>query len=366
MRIHLGGSWHNLPRHADGGANGFNPPDPASWTPEERTTVTFIRDWLRGEGNFSFQTSGSTGDPKTVTFARWQLEASAALSAKGLNLRQGATSLLCLDPAFVAGRMMIARSLVVGMDLVVRRPAANPLQELPSAIDFAAFVPLQLATVLAEAPNALDRISTIIVGGAPIPSSVSRQLEGRKCTVYATYGMTETLTHIALQRLNPEFQDAYHLLPGIVAASDEDGCMVVSASHLGSAIVTRDIVEWVTPSSFRLLGRADNIINTGGIKVLPQKVEAAVHIAMKELAIETRFFVAGQPDDRLGERVCLVIEGTPLPDSKAKPLLAALTERLGVYERPREIIYRSVFQETPTRKVNRRATLASPEDGGRG
>lgn len=352
MRIHLGGSWHNV--------TGLDAPEQTTWTPEERATAAIVQDWSRGEQSFSFQTSGSTGNPKTVTFQRRQLEASATLTARALSLRAGSTSLLCLDPAFVAGRMMIVRSLVVGMDLVVRPPASNPLKGLSIPIDFVALVPLQLSTLLAEDPSALDRISTIIVGGAPVSPAVIEKLKGRKCKVFATYGMTETLTHVAVQRLNGEsVQDAFHLLPGITASSNADGCLEISAPHLGPPIVTRDIVEWVTPSSFRVLGRADDTINTGGVKVLTHRVEAVVAAAMKELSVASRFFVAGQPDDRLGERVCLIIEGSPLTASKTNALQAALVERLGTYERPREIIYRRVFMETPTQKVDRRGTLAS-------
>jgi O-succinylbenzoic acid--CoA ligase len=256
--------------------------------------------------------------------------------------------------------MMIVRSLVVGMDLVVRPPASNPLKGLSIPIDFAALVPLQLSTLLAEEPAALDRISTIIVGGAPVSHAVIEKLKGRKCKVFATYGMTETLTHIALQRLNGEdAQDAFHLLPGIAGSSVADGCLVVTASHLGPAIVTRDMIEWVTPSSFRVLGRADEAINSGGVKVYPHRVESALNNVMKELTIEARFFVAGQPDDRLGERVCLIIEGSPLTESKTKALQAALSGRLSAYERPREIIFQRAFLETPTQKVDRRGTLAS-------
>ncbi|MBL7849146.1 MAG: AMP-binding protein [Cyclobacteriaceae bacterium] len=350
MRVNIGGTWtrlealDKLPVHSE--------------EEMDRDAIQFIREWQEGRTSFTFHTSGSTGDPKPISFHRDQLVASAQLTLKVLPLTPGMTALVCLDPRFVAGAMMIVRCLVGSIDMVIRPASSNPFTKLPEPIDFAALVPLQVTTVLKESPAVLDALKVLIVGGAPLPETVVSKLKDCHAHCYATYGMTETLTHIALRKLNgPDKQSAFHLLPGIHASLNELGCLVIEAPHLGPPIVTHDIAEWTGHDSFRILGRSDEVINSGGVKVHPKKVEAILERVLDELGYTFRFFIAGQPDERLGQHVCLFIEGPPLSEAAESAMLSHLNQWLSTYERPRQVVFCRSFVHTPTQKIDRYATM---------
>ncbi len=352
MRVHVGGRWHTLESSVI--------LNPSTLEEHEKDVLKVVRQWLDGKEEFTFHTSGSTGSPKVITFRRDQLQASAQLTADALGLTPGMKALVCLDANFVAGTMMIIRSLVTGMDLLVQPAIANPLKGLNEMIDFIALVPLQVSTLLRDSPTKLDTISTIIVGGAPLSKALIGKLQNLNGVCYATYGMTETLTHIALQRLNgTDQQDDFHLLPGIHAQADERGCIVIQAPHLGvESVITNDRVEFTGPETFRILGRIDQVINSGGIKIQVAKVEDAVEEVFNELGIRLRSFVGSKSDDQLGERVCLVLEGSPLNDTISAAILEGLKKRLSKFELPKDIQFVAAFSQTPTQKIDRRATLA--------
>jgi len=350
MRIFVGGTWHPIET--------VKKLDPQGLDESDRASLTFIRQWLNGTTSFSFRTSGSTGDPKPVSFTRDQLVASAKLSIQALGLAPAMKALVCLDPWFVAGAMMLARCLVNSMDIIVQHPSSRPFALYKQPVDFVALVPYQLSLLLEEDRTILDQPMIVIIGGAPLSESIVEQLQSHAASCYATYGMTETLTHIALRKLNgPGKQNDFHLLPGIRASTNEAGCLTIHAPHIDSPIVTHDLVEWTSGDSFRILGRTDEVINSGGVKVHPRAVEATIARAMEEQGYRLRFFVAGQPDAQLGERVCLIIEGSPLAERAEEVLLGHINQWLSPYERPRQVAYVPTFDETSTQKIDRKATV---------
>lgn len=351
MRVQVGGQWHR--------EETLKNVDLLSLHEHEREAVQFIREWKDGKQAFTFHTSGSTGTPKPIIFHRSQLEASARITIEALPLKPGMTALVCLDTRFVAGAMMLVRSMLIGMNIIIRRPSGNPLVDVSDPVDFMAVVPLQLAVILRESVDVLDRIANVIVGGAPLDEPVVKMLQQRRGTFFATYGMTETITHVALRCLNgPGQQDAFHLLPGFSATSDFRGCLILRAAHLGDeSIETNDLVQFVTPSTFHIHGRIDDVINSGGVKIQPAHIEDLLRAILPEAGYHFRFFVAGVPDERLGERVCLLIEHMPLADMEEKKLMQLVTGGLEKFETPREIRYVKTFLETPTGKIDRRATL---------
>lgn len=353
IRVHAGGKWRTVEE--------IIREIPDANSDQDRRAFKLIQQWMDGVPQFTFQTSGSTGTPKQLTFERDQLETSARISERALRLKSGYTSLVCLDVDFVAGAMMVVRSLVTGMNIIVRPVSSNPLHGLEERIDFAAFVPLQVSTLIAEAPDALDEIKTVIIGGAKLSDNTTRALQERSSAFFATYGMTETLTHVALQKLNdPGKQNAFHLLPEFSAACDDRGCLVVEASHLGAnPVVTNDIVELLSETTFRVVGRVDEVINSGGIKVHPHKVEGIATVILNAIAPETRFIVGAIPDERLGERVVLILEGSPRTDEDELKILSTLALRLSAYETPKEIRYVQRFRQTATQKIDRRAVMDS-------
>lgn len=351
MRIHVNETWLNTAALESLSIGETGP---------ESISLQLLKKWFSGQQEFTFHSSGSTGDPKPVTFHRSQLEASAHLSIDALGLRPRMKSLACLDARHVAGAMMLIRSAVAGMDIVIRRPSANPLLDLNESIDFAALVPLQLQAALHECPAKLEPISIVIIGGAPLSESVVPALATFATQFYTTYGMTETLTHIALRKLNgTAARKNFSLLPGISAVQDERGCIVVSAPHLDGPIRTNDVVQFEEDGSFRILGRYDAVINSGGVKIQPGRIEPVVERVLMQLDVSRRSFVAGLPDERLSESVVLVLEGSPLPPRMEEDLKEMLLSRLDRYQMPRRILYADHFMETPSQKIDKKGTLRS-------
>jgi len=337
----------------------------------EGSVVEVCRRWIRGDDRFELTTSGSTGSPKDLAFSRSQMKASAQLTCQALGLKEGMTAMLCLDPRYIAGKMMIIRSLVRGMNIVVVDAVANPLSLLPNDfpfIDFAAFVPLQATTALEPAnAKSLDNFGTIIIGGGPVSPDLRLKLQSlRRPAFYATFGMTETITHVALQKLNGENQSDYmRALPGIKFETDDRGCLVVHAPFVGRRpLATNDIVELTDQTLFRWMGRLDNVINSGGVKVSPESIEPEIGSTLSAIRITNRFFVCGMADARLGQEVVLVLEGLVSPDDE-QSILTTLKARLPKYWAPRRVVYVEGFDFTPTGKVKRRETAAkaSPRTG---
>lgn len=332
---------------------------PAGSSDQETNAISFCYKWLNGKEEFEFNTSGSTGPPKKIIFQRKQLEASARLTEEALRLVPGYTALICLDPKFIAGAMMVVRSLVTGMNMIIRTPSSNPLAGVADPIDFAAFVPYQLATMLEKGKEQLNKLRVVIIGGAPLPQEFIEKIQDYSTSFYATYGMTETITHIALQKLNGhDRQGFFHLLPGVRASMDDRGCLVIQAPHLGPhPIITNDMVTIVDKTKLRWHGRFDRVINSGGVKVHAEKVENVAGHVFRALKIQKRFFVAGLPDEALGERVVFVVEGDAFKHKKEDSLRSSLSRHLGKFEMPKAFLYIPHFAETSTQKIDRGKTL---------
>ncbi|WP_299986808.1 AMP-binding protein [uncultured Pontibacter sp.] len=330
----------------------------------EAKTLEFCRDWLNGVQEFPIHTSGSTGTPKLITLSRLQMEISARRTVKLLGLKAEEHMLVCLNTEYIAGMMMLVRGLLTDMQMTIVEPVGNPLTLAPAdeVYHFASFVPMQLQTILQEnhgATERLDKMKAILVGGAPVNFSLQRELQQLQVPVYHTYGMTETASHIALRLLNgPDAADYYETLEGVTIGQDNRGCLTITADLTeNETLVTNDIVEILTPTRFRWIGRADNTINTGGVKVQTEVVEVAVSEALAELEQAPRFFVASQPDELLGEKVILVLEGKQLTDEEEQRVMDKMRSILRKFEMPKDIYYSPAFSETPTGKVSRLRTM---------
>lgn len=333
---------------------------PAPVDPYFRQAWEFCREWALGKTDFVLHTSGSTGEPKPILLTRAQMQASARMTRQALGLEKENTALVCLNVAYIAGTMMLVRGMEIGMTLYIVPPSSQPFDVLPDhlKIDFAAFVPLQVQTLL-ESENRrqrLEALKVILVGGAAIGASLLSQIKSLKVAAFSTYGMTETVSHVALQHLNgTEFShESYELLDGIEAETDGRNCLRLCGAVTNHEwIQTNDVVVFTDKRHFQILGRADNIINSGGVKIQLEKVERAVEQAGKFLQ---RFFAWWTPDDRLGQRLVLVIETSESVDYEF--LKKDLLPWLSPYEIPKEVITVEKFSETPTGKVDKRATFA--------
>ncbi len=338
--------------------------------------INFCMEWQSNKNDFVVHTSGSTGIPKPISLTRKQMQNSVLATAEALNLKQNERFLVCLNTEYIAGKMMLVRGMELGAEMIIVPPKRNPLEDFDEKMwfDFAAFVPMQLQTILDETPEKvaiLRQMKAIIIGGAAVSYSLLKKIRATKALnrvpIYSTYGMSETVTHIALKRLNSkgngkgkkEISENYKTLPNVKIRTDERGCLVISAPHtLGKEIITNDLVEIKNDTKngieFEWLGRADFVINTGGVKVFPEKIESFIERAFYELALQRRFFVSSMADEMLGEKVILLIEGLPFSKKFENDLLANLKTNLPAYHTPKQIFYLSEFLLTQTDKVDRR------------
>ncbi|WP_020602803.1 AMP-binding protein [Spirosoma spitsbergense] len=342
---------------------------PAPQTPYETEALAFCRAWLAGQERFTLHTSGSTGTPKPITLTRAQMQASARLTGQTLGLLSGDTALVCLNIRYVAGIMMLVRGLELDLPMTIIEPEANPfINVTPDTNPFAftALVPLQLQTILSTGNEGqvamLNAMKAILVGGAATSPALEQALQVIRAPVYATYGMTETVSHVALRRLNgPDRSEWFTALEGVDLGIDERGCLhITSAATNFERIQTNDVVALPDPMHFRLLGRADRVINSGGVKIQPEQVEQIIQqvLAQNQENGLPRLFVAGLPDEKLGQRVVVVCEQVSLPDAQWTAMQGAIREKAGPYAVPKAWITVHQFAETPTGKVDQRAILA--------
>ena len=323
----------------------------------EHTTLQFCQDWLSGKEQFVLKTSGSTGEPKPIVLNRAQMEASALATAQKLGLKAGDTALVCLNTSFIAGVMMLVRGMVIDIDLIIVQPLASPMKELKEnkKIDFTALVPLQLLTILEENDSnviqLLQSMKAILVGGASISSILEEKIQALNVPVYSSYGMTETVSHIALRRLNgTEKQSYYELLSGNKIEVDERGCLrILSAVTNNEWIQTNDLVEIINATNFLWLGRADSIINSGGIKIQSELIENTIEKILFENNL-TNFFIASLPHPSLGEAITLFIETKESSTSNLADKLKVVLKR---FEIPKAIIYVESFPLTTTNKIDK-------------
>jgi O-succinylbenzoic acid--CoA ligase len=323
----------------------------------EAETLAFLTAWLGGEEFFRQQTSGSTGQPKRIALSRKQLVASAQRTMSQLPVRKNDTALVCLDTRYIAGKMMLVRALTHNLRIVAAEPSANPLSRLAEKVDFVAVVPYQMSRMLSESLYEAQHINTILIGGGPVTGQIASALRNLPNAVYATYGMTETASNIALQRLSgPHPDKAFRLLPGIKVYSNKQGCLVIDVPELAEPVVTNDVAELYADGTFRIIGRIDNVINSGGIKIFPEETETIAAVIFEQLGIASEFIIGGLPHPELGQQAVLVMEGPPLEHDAEQLLVLRLKEKLST-SAPRNIYYLPAFKRTPNGKVMRRETL---------
>ncbi|RNC90205.1 MAG: O-succinylbenzoic acid--CoA ligase [Allomuricauda sp.] len=310
----------------------------------------FLTDWLNENDNLSIKTSGSTGEPKTISIKKVFCINSAKATAAYFQLAAGQTALLCLSSAFIAGKMMLVRAMVLGLELDTTAPNSKPLGTTTKTYDFAAMVPMQVMNSLPR----LHQIKKLIIGGAPVSKLLRQQLHQSSTQIFETYGMTETVTHIAVKPLNSD-KVAFETLADISVEKDERNCLVIKAPKIAAQkVVTNDLVDLIDEHHFIWLGRFDNIINSGGIKLIPEQIEAKL-----AEVISDRFFVAGMPHESLGEQLVLLVEGRP--DIEFIQQTIEKLDSIRTYEKPKKIISVIEFISTPTGKVSRLETLKALE-----
>lgn len=307
----------------------------------EKPVGEFLLDWFDEKPFIEMQTSGSTGIPKLLRVSKQAMVNSAVASGSFFELEAGFRILNCLPMKYVAGKMMFVRSFVLGLEMDFVPASLHPLEKLETVYDFSAMVPLQAQNSLKD----LHLIKKLIVGGAKINAKLEKQLlKLEKTECYETFGMTETVSHIAAKKVG---EKAFRLMPNVSISTDERNCLIINAPLLlEEPIITNDLIEIIDGNQFKFLGRLDNVINSGGIKINPELVEEKlVH------KINTRFMIGSKPDSNLGEKVILVIESEPFEIEKT------MLDKLDKYERPKEIYFLNHFKDSANGKLLRKETL---------
>ncbi len=312
--------------------------------PFEVPIGNFILDWTNQSKMVTVSTSGSTGKPKQIQLQKKHMVNSALATGSFFNLSARDSVLLCLPCDFIAGKMMLVRAMVLGLQIDVVEPSSNPLKNTSNSYDFGAMIPLQVQNSI----DKLYRIGKLIIGGAPLEKKLENKLRSLKTATYETYGMTETITHIAVRKLEV---NNFETIPTVTVKTDERGCLVINAPKItDEEVVTNDVVELISDTEFKWLGRYDTIINSGGIKLIPEQIE-------RKLAkiIDNRFFVVGIPDITLGQKLVLVVEGCI--NQEMTSLKISLSDQLSKFEKPKKIFTLEKFVESENGKVLRLKTL---------
>lgn len=262
----------------------------------------FLNEWRNGEDFIIVNTSGSTGTPKTVRLNKKFVKESAQRTINFFSIVAGSRLHSCVSPDFIGGKMMGVRAEIAGANLTWENPSNKPLQnsDKDDKIDLLAVVPSQMEFI-SEQKDSLPEIRNIIVGGAPIPLKLRKKIVESRLNAYETYGMTETASHIALRKISAD-NIPFKTLPGITVSTDEEGALKILFDD-GKMFQTNDIAEIHTPTEFFIIGRRDNIINTGGKKVNPLEIENKI-----SQFIPSPFLITGFPDDKWGEKIVLIIE----------------------------------------------------------
>ncbi len=337
--------------HKDFRLNGFSFPNEEKLVAYSKSLSKevhyFLIDWFSSNTTtVTVTTSGSTGIPKPIALDKNHMINSAIATGKYFSLKSKTKALLCLPVNFIAGKMMLVRAMTLGWCLDIVEASSAPLTEVNKYYDFAAMVPLQVKNSLKK----LNLIKVVIIGGGVVSSKLQQKLQKLTTTAFATYGMTETITHIAVKKLThaTTLNTSYEVLPNVKIAIDERNCLVIEATDISDKIIfTNDVVQLTSVTTFDWLGRFDHIINSGGIKLQPEIIEKKLKPYVKQ-----RFFIAGIPDERLGEKVVLIIEKTTGEFSEDS------IQCLNKYEQPKEVYYLPRFIETTSKKIHRKKTLS--------
>lgn len=289
------------------------------------TLEDFFSEWNNDSDRVLVHTSGSTGKPKPMMVEKKRMLNSARITCDFLGLKPGDTALLCMSLDYIAGKMVVVRSIERHLHLISVSPSGHPLKDINEEITFAAMVPMQVYNTL-QVPEERERLSHIrhlIIGGGAIDASLEKELQALSgnIAIWSTYGMTETLSHIALRRINgAEASEWYQPFDSVKISQTDEGCLVIDAPQVcAETLVTNDIVEIepyiynkVEKLRFRIKGRKDNVICSGGIKIQIEEVEALL-----KPYLEKPFMLAKKKDEKFGEIAVLLTEDEDLKKVEA-------------------------------------------------
>lgn len=304
----------------------------------QKEIISFIKDWFSESEFIISKTSGSTGIPKDIQITKSAMKMSAEMTGEFFGLYEGNSALLCMPVNFIAGKMMIVRAIELKLKLYCVEPKSKISLDFINEIDFAPMTPMQVEGSFEE----LFKIKTLLIGGAPLSDELRAKLLPLNTQSFESYGMTETITHIALKEISQEY---FKTLNGISIRKDERDCLVIKTPYFEEEIVTNDIVEIKDEDEFKWLGRFDNVINSGGIKLFPEQIESKL-----KPFIQQEFIISSLTDKTLGQKLILIIES----ETSRFQLPASI---LSKFETPKEIYFLNEFPRTESGKIKRNEIL---------
>lgn len=315
----------------------------------EETVKAFLVEWFSDSAVMIAHTSGSTGTPKEIILTKENMRKSANMTGKYLHLQKGDSALLVMPVSYIAGKLMLVRAVEIGLKLICMQPTSHitletmneSISEQFETIDFVALTPMQVENSLVF----VSKCKKLIIGGAPLSEKVKQELAAFDNEVYETYAMTETITHIAFKQVSnrkyPDAEQVFEAFDEVNISQDDRGCLVINTPYDDLQVVTNDIVEIIDQRKFNWIGRADNVINSGGIKLFPEQIENKL-----KPYIHSDFYVTSKADELLGQKLILVVEG------EERSLDFSLVD-LTKYQLPKEIIFINQFPRTESGKIKR-------------
>jgi len=316
---------------------------------EKAFVEAIVKKWAKNTLSFALHSSGSTGDPKEIKLDRSLLQWSAMGTKSALNLGDNISILCCLPIEKTGGFMQLIRALVWNCPIHFVTPTNDPSLHLNSShYSLTSLTPTQLENILAQDFTPSSSI-TILVGGAPISQRIEEKLSTTGLRFIETYGMTETASHIALREVGKD--SLFKAQDGVVLSVIED-CLSISIPELGLNVLTHDIVE-LSDQRFKLLGRSDDVINSGGVKIHPVLIEPLIAVSLASAGINRTFYLSKKPNTVFGEIAVLVLEGEAIQDSSY--LIELLKRDIPAYQHPKELVFVDQIQFTNTGKVIRKS-----------
>jgi len=313
--------------------------------------LTFLKEWFDNNSQISLRTSGTTGKPKSMMVEKRYMIQSALMTGEFFNLQKGDAALLCLSPEFIAGKMMVVRAIVLGLDLITipLETALHPAQG--RNISFAAMVPLQVAQLMKTNLQGMQRIATLIIGGSAISTTLENALQAVDTRCWHTYAMTETVSHVAIRSINgPNRSDWFTPMQGVSVSLNHRGCLRIDAPQVAALPVETNDLAIISDGKFRILGRIDDMVISAGHKIFLPEIEQKL-----EHTLTMPFFLVPENHDEAGQIVVLYIENQ-LSEDRLQPLIDKASREIPTYAKPRKIVQIPKFQYLGSGKIDKLGT----------
>lgn len=313
-------------------------------------------EWRGSADAIVCRTSGSTGTPSIIRLPKKQMRKSAHRTAQYFGLDGNSHLHSCIAADFIGGKMMLVRAMVLGCGFSFETPSNCPLDDYSGgAIDLISIVPSQMIHILdmyesvVIADNSvreLPELKNILIGGSPIPPGLRKRICESGLNVFESYGMTETSSHIAIRRVGND-EEYFHTLEGIKVSLSENGALIIHIEGW-QTFHTNDIAEILDEKTFRILGRADNVIISGGKKIHPEEVEKKL-----QEAFDFPFMITSKKDEKWGEKVVMIVPAENLKRTSESRIIEKCRQICLHHEVPKEIIAIDELPTTENGKIKR-------------